>query len=349
MIIVEYIWLDADNNFRSKIRTMAKLERLDWNFDGSSTNQATTESSEIILTVVAQFNHPFINSGILFLCSTHDINGNPLPNNYYDKAYDVFVSYGKNIDLEPWFGLEQEYFIYDKHLTIDNTIKSEVEYWMGPDFNSTNNSMNNSTLKIINSNKFYCSPINQDQDEVKISIEHLEACIKAGIKISGNNAEVVQHQWEFQIGPVEGIDAGNQLMVARYLLNRIAAKYNKVINYHPKPILNVNGSGCHINFSTKQMRNENGLEYIMSAINKLSNNHDYHMENYGKDNFQRMTGQNETSNYNKFTWGIGSRNTSIRIGNETFKNKKGYFEDRRPASNVDPYLATSIIFETCCL
>ncbi len=351
-IIVEYVWLDADDNFRSKIRTMSALYQFDWNFDGSSTGQATTESSEVILKVVSQFNHPFINDGFLFLCATYDINGKPLSNNYYDKANEIFNTDNKCSELKPWFGLEQEYFMYDKNLTINNK-----DYEFDPTLGH-NNSMNHSSsinnnysksLKIINSNKFYCSPINQDPDEVKISIEHLEACIKAGIRISGNNAEVVQHQWEFQIGPVEGIEAGNQLLMARYLLNIIASKYNKIVNYHPKPIKGVNGSGCHINFSTKQMRDEkDGLTYIMNAIEKLKDNHSYHMENYGNDNNKRMTGLNETSSYDKFTWGVGSRNTSVRIGYDTFKNNKGYFEDRRPASNINPYLATSIIFQTCC-
>jgi glutamine synthetase len=322
-MIFEYVWLDADNsitngNFRSKLRVMDEDNKADWNFDGSSTNQASTESSEVILKVVAHYNHPFLN-GKLYLCATYNINNEPLSNNYYEYAKEIF---NQNVELKPWFGLEQEYFIYDNNININ---------------------INN------NSNIYYCSPINQDQDEVKITTEHLEACIKAGIKISGNNAEVVQHQWEFQIGPVEGIDAGHQLIMARYLLNRIAAKYNKTINYHPKPINNVNGSGCHINFSTQSMREEGGLTIIVNAIEKLKQNHSYHMENYGKDNHLRMTGHHETASYDKFTWGVGSRNTSIRVGYETFENNKGYFEDRRPASNIDPYLTTSIIFKTCCL
>ncbi len=345
MIIAEYVWLDADNNFRSKIRVMALNNSADWNFDGSSTGQATTESSEVILKVVYNVNHPFLD-GRLYLCATYDINDKPLTNNYYDKAKDIFIN---KKQLKPWFGLEQEYFIYDKNLTISNNILPDVESWMGPNLSYSMNNSSNNSLTIINSNKFYCSPINQDQDEVKISLEHLDACIRAGIQISGNNAEVVQHQWEFQVGPVEGIDAGHQLMVARYLLNRIAAKYNKVVNYHPKPINGVNGSGCHINFSTAPMREDNGMDHIMSAISKLCDNHSYHMENYGKDNNKRMTGQHETASFDKFTWGIGSRNTSVRIGYDTYKNKKGYFEERRPASNIDPYLATSIIFQTCYL
>ena len=329
-MLAEYIWLDADNNFRSKIRVIELNNNANWNFDGSSTGQATTESSEVILKVVYNVNHPFLD-GRLYLCATYDINNKPLPNNFYDIAYDIF---NKKLDLKPWFGLEQEYFIYDKNLIINSP---DVKPSIGQ------------TLVITDNNTFYCSPINQDQDEVKISLEHLEACIKAGINVSGNNAEVVQHQWEFQVGPVIGIKAGHQLMVARYLLNRIAAKYNKIVNYHPKPIAGVNGSGCHINFSTKSMRDENGLDIIMNAIEMLNNNHAYHMENYGEDNQMRMTGHNETSSYSTFSWGVGSRNTSVRIGYDTFKNKKGYFEDRRPASNINPYLATSIIFQTCCL
>ena len=72
------------------------------------------------------------------------------------------------------------------------------------------------------------------------------------------------------------------------------------------------------------------------------------MIHYGKDNQKRMTGRHETASFDKFTWGVGSRYTSIRIGYDTFNNKKGYFEDRRPASNIDPYLVSSLIFQTCC-
>jgi glutamine synthetase len=63
----------------------------------------------------------------------------------------------------------------------------------------------------------------------------------------------------------------------------------------------------------------------------------------------RLTGKHETSSYENFSWGIGTRNTSIRIPNQTAKDNRGYFEDRRPASNIDPYRATSIIFKTCCI
>ncbi len=101
-MILEYVWLDAKDNFRSKIRVMEEDNQLDWNYDGSSTGQATTENSEVVLKVVANFNHPFL-EGRLYLCATYDINDNPLSNNHYHKAKDIFNNDFKN--LKPWFGL----------------------------------------------------------------------------------------------------------------------------------------------------------------------------------------------------------------------------------------------------
>ena len=97
------------------------------------------------------------------------------------------------------------------------------------------------------------------------------------------------------------------------------------------------------------MRNEGGLEEILYCMKKLEEKHEEHIAVYGKDNHLRLTGLHETSSMTEFTWGIGTRNTSVRIPNLTKKNGCGYFEDRRPAANIDPYLATSIITETCCL
>ena len=54
---------------------------------------------------------------------------------------------------------------------------------------------------------------------------HYRACLYAGIEISGINAEVMPSQWEFQVGPCAGIDMGDQLWVARYLLHRVAEEF----------------------------------------------------------------------------------------------------------------------------
>jgi glutamine synthetase len=328
MRLVEYIWLDSNNKFRSKIRVFNSniIDKSNWNYDGSSTGQADAESSEIILKPKCVFNNPLLksinnkNQNLLFVCDSYKISGEPLRNNHRYLADKIFEKNKKEL---PWFGLEQEYFMYRENSDFP------LDYTIDP-----------------KQGEYYCNPLKHNKLGMEISEEHLNVCCLAGIKMSGINAEVAPGQWEFQVGPCIGIEAGDHMMASRYFLEKIAKKHGVRISYDPKPFDNINGSGCHVNFSTLKMRSENGIEEIIKAIDKLRLKHSKHMDNYGENNHLRMNGKHETSSYDIFTYGIGTRNTSIRVGNETYSNKKGYLEDRRPASNIDPYLVTSMIFET---
>lgn len=97
------------------------------------------------------------------------------------------------------------------------------------------------------------------------------------------------------------------------------------------------------------MRNDGGLEVIKKAIGKLQLKHKEHIAAYGEGNERRLTGKHETADINTFSWGVANRGASVRIGRDTEKEGKGYFEDRRPASNMDPYVVTSMIAETTIL
>jgi glutamine synthetase len=339
--IAEYIWFDSKNNFRHKTRviTMNCVDNTtltdfpEWNYDGSSTNQATTGDSEIVLKPVYYCVDPFrcIANSYLVLCDMYDSYNYPIENNTRSFASEVF---NQRTDLQPWFGIEQEYFIVDPK-------KNKP---LG--FPETQDQLN------ITKGEFYCKMGVKYGRE--LAEEHLRLCIKAGLNLSGMNAEVAPGQWEYQVGPCEGINAADQLMVSRFILEQLADKMNLKISYNPKFVMgDCNGSGCHTNFSTKYMREgkegKTGLEFIYNAIDKLSEKHKEHMQVYGAGNEKRMTGKNETSDYNTFTYGIASRNTSVRIGNKVLHDKCGYFEDRRPASNMNPYLVTAMIFQTCCL
>ena len=92
------------------------------------------------------------------------------------------------------------------------------------------------------------------------------------------------------------------------------------------------------------------MDYIHNMMKKFEAKHDLHMSVYGEDNNKRLTGIHETSAFDKFSYGTGNRAASFRIPTSvTAANGKGYIEDRRPGSNIDPYVVGSIIFETACI
>jgi len=197
-----------------------------------------------------------------------------------------------------------------------------------------------------NKNQHYCSVGMGKAMGRQIAEEHMNMCIDAGIKICGINSEVTPSQWEFQIGPLNAFDVSNQLWMSRYILIKVAEKYNAVISFHPKPFPELNGSGAHTNFSTKQMREKNGLTKIYEAIEKLSKTHKEHISVYGAHNELRLSGTNETAHIDTFSYGNCDRSSSIRIPLNVLKDGYGYLEDRRPASNMDPYLVTGRILST---
>lgn len=332
-VVIEYIWIDDSLNTRSKTRVIRiqadKLKISDipeWNYDGSSTGQATGQDSEVIIRPRKLYGDPIRKGNCLMvICDTYNPDGSPHSTNTRYNANKLFEQHK---DLHTWFGLEQEYFI------------------LSPDTNEPLGYNPQNTQ-----GQYYCSVGTNNAYGRKIVDKHMFCCIYAGINISGTNSEVAPGQWEFQIGPCEGINAGDDLWVARHLLHKVAEEENVIITFDPKPLKgNWNGSGCHTNVSTIKTRNgydtKTGLDCIYDAISKLEPLHNEHMKVYGSGNEERMTGDHETASYTVFTSGVANRGASIRIGNTNKKNKCGYFEDRRPSSNCDPYLTTSTITNT---
>jgi len=332
----EYIWIGGSkSDIRSKTKVLdgKNYEKPEdfpmWNFDGSSTNQAVGTDSEVELNPVAVYKDPF--RGMhhkLVLCETIDSKTRKgHPSNSRRKALTLF---NQKKEEKPWYGIEQEFFFTDTSNTVPIAFaENENRKPQGP---------------------YYCSIGSENNIGRQILEEFLFLAIYCGLKISGINAEVAPSQWEFQVGPCEGIDAGDQLWMSRFLITRVCEKYSIGVNFHPKPIQgDWNGSGCHTNFSTESMRNEGGFDVIKKSMKKLEKKHKLHMSRYGSGNELRMTGEHETSDYNTFNWGVANRGCSIRIPRQTERDGKGYFEDRRPSSNMDPYIVTSLLFKTVCL
>ncbi|EHL03511.1 Glutamine synthetase/guanido kinase [Glarea lozoyensis ATCC 20868] len=331
--MAEYIWIDSQGGVRSKSKTLLKvpesgefaLEDLpEWNFDGSSTGQAPGEDSDVYLRPVAIFPDPFRGApNILVLTECWDPDGTPNKFNYRAECAKLMNAHKVH---EPWFGLEQEYTLLDFS---DRPYGWPTNGFPGPQ---------GPYYCGVGAGKVFCRDIVE---------AHYKACLNAGVKISGTNAEVMPAQWEFQVGPCTGIEMGDHLWVARFLLHRIAEEFGAKISFHPKPIPgDWNGAGLHSNFSSKEMRVEGGMKHIEAAIKKLEGRHKEHIAVYGEDNTMRLTGKHETGSIDTFTYGVANRGASIRIPRECGAKGYGYFEDRRPASNADPYQITGIMMET---
>jgi len=336
---VLYIWIDGSGQtMRCKTKTVYEepknaSELPVWNFDGSSTDQAVGANSDVFLYPVALFEDPFRGKpNKMVLCETYSFDDKPTCSNYRKTCKEVMDTQAVK-EAHPWFGLEQEYTLMaaDK-----NPLGWPKMGYPGPQ------------------GPYYCGVGCGKVFGREIMESHYRACMYAGVKIAGENAEVMPSQWEFQIGPCEGIDMGDHLWMARFILERVAEDFNVIVSFDPKPIPgDWNGAGCHTNYSTKPMREDGGMNEIMSAIEKLAVRHDHHIRKYdptgGLDNARRLTGLHETASISQFSYGVASRNTSIRIPRQCNEDGKGYLEDRRPSSNCDPYVVTECIVRTTVL
>jgi glutamine synthetase len=337
-IILEYIWLDNDLDIRSKTRvlTMTNISNQDiyetlltditqiplWTFDGSSTNQTSITNTDVVLKPIRTFLNPFIN-GLLVLSDVYIYTDNgkliPHPKNNRTKL----VEYMDIIDnQELVLSIKQYYYILD---------------FSGKPYGF---------IKEPKQGKLYCGNKNSNITTRSFAEEHLKLCLKSGLTITNINAEIGPSQWRFIIGPLKGISACDELWIARFILYRLAEKSNIII--YMEPILlgtEYPGSGCHITVSTKNTRQpETGYTEILKLIETLSLNHKKFLGFCGTNTHMRLLGTNDTSIYNIFSSGISTRNTSIRIPKNTWINQSGYFEERRPSANCDPY---QIIIDYC--
>jgi len=332
-ITAEYIWLDGAEptaTLRSKTKILGgpvqRVEDLpDWGFDGSSTNQAEGHFSDCMLKPVSFYRDP-IRGGenILVMCEVFNADGSVHISNKRAKLREVQKMHGHH---EALFGIEQEYTMFegDRPLGFPEAGYPEPQ------------------------GKYYCG-VGAGRVMGRELVEaHLDACLDAGIQLSGINAEVMPGQWEFQVGPLGALEVSDQLQVARWLLARIGEDYDISIDLQPKPIKgDWNGAGAHTNFSTKAMREPGGIKVIEAACEALRVKHELHIVNYGALNHERLTGKHETCSISEFRYGVSDRGASIRIPMGTANDGYGYLEDRRPASNMDPYLVCTLLIETVC-
>ena len=159
----------------------------EWNYDGSSTNQAPGDDSEVILRPVAMYPDPFRGGNSkLVLCETFTPEGEALPTNSRAFARSVFDQCPGE---KTWFGIEQEYIMFRDGTPL-GWPRTSARSFGGP------------TVQIGYpgpQGPYYCSAgadVAFGRDLVET---HLKACLYAGLTVSGINAEVMAGQWEYQV------------------------------------------------------------------------------------------------------------------------------------------------------
>ena len=329
MTKIEYIWLDGTQPsaaLRSKTKVVSGNKVITeasqvpvWGFDGSSTNQAPGDKSDCVLNPVRVYNNPLDRDNYIAMCEVMNIDGTPHETNTRAELSDVMKD---NTD-EPIFGLEQEYTLFQNGRPLgwptEGDPPPQGDYYCGRNIGEN------------------------------VAMEHLDACISAGVSMSGINSEVMLGQWEYQVGAVDPLKVSDDIWVARWLMEKICASYGLTVSLDPKPIAgDWNGAGCHTNFSTKEMREPGGLFAISEAIDKMSEKHSEHISVYGNKNDARLTGLHETCPITEFKSGVSDRGASVRIPWQVARDEKGYLEDRRPAANCDPYTVCCRIVKTVC-
>ena len=313
---LEYVWLDGykpEQSLRSKVRVDDYVD--EWSFDGSSTQQATGDKSDCLLHPVAEYRtidriradatrtQPGL-EGTYVMCEVLNADHEPHESNTRTHCQNL-------VSDDWWFGFEQEYFMYKDGRPLGWPEKGKPRP----------------------QGDYYCGVGSDNVVGREIVDRHTEACMNAGIGITGTNAEVALGQWEFQVLG-KGIGAGDDLWMARYILQRIAEKHNVTINYAPKPQSgDWNGSCIHTNFSNDEIRHRGSEEKLSEICEKLGKSHKKAIKEYGSDNAKRLTGKHETQSIKKFSYGVSDRGASIRIPVVTVNNNwVGYLEDRRPAA-----------------
>jgi len=337
-VLAEYVWLDAHQVPRSKTKVLTsrptKVSDLPiWNYDGSSTEQAEGHNSEINIVPRALFDDPFRGYPHVMVvtdCWNAWEEGVPAIGNTRAKCAEIHAKYGHH---DPWYGIEQEY-------TLMKPGKIGVKATQPLGFNADGSEPGPQ-------GPYYTGAGTNTAVGRPVAEEHIAKCLASGVKIAGLNSEVMPGQWEYQIGPCRGLEIGDHMTMARYIMLRVTEHHNCVVTFDPKPMKgDWNGAGCHTNFSVKSMREAGGYEVIKKVCEAFGKVAAEHIAEYGEGNDQRLTGLHETCSINQFKFGVADRGASIRIPRTAEAQGKGYMEDRRPAANCDPYRVAARVLLT---
>jgi len=173
-----------------------------------------------------------------------------------------------------------------------------------------------------------------------------------GIDVEHDHHEVAPSQHEIDIKFGDAISTADSVILAKYVLKRIARKLDLFVSFMPKPITTVNGSGMHIHLSLwrdgKNLFFENKGDFLSDIAKKYIMG----LIKYGKEiqlvlnqwvnSYKRLIPGYEAPVY--IAWGRKNRSAYIRIPEyKEGKENSTRIELRSPDPACNVYLALAIV------
>lgn len=331
---IEYIWLDGSKpvqNIRSKTQIIYLSDRQESvelsdippsYFDGSCTG-AEIESgfSELLLIPAHISPDPQRSDGIIALCEVFKADGTVPASNSRRRLNSLWSDSSIH---QPTIGFDQQYLILKDGIPLN---------WKSSKINKSRS-------------EYYCGVGADNCLGRDFAEDHLNLCLSAKIPITSLLAENSVAKWSFKIDhPNTGVvAAADNLIVARFLLQRLGEKYGYDISFDQNPFGSRYDQSLMVSrFSTKQMRDEKGIEYIRKYYNYISSSS---VIKESSSFYNRAYDNGFLNNVELFSDFDFANNKILKIPFPVLISGRGYIEDRSPLADSDPYSVSCFLLDS---
>ena len=350
---VTYVWNDGRTDrtkSKSRVLSHVPVTAADvpvWGFGMVIQDPVSGKpvAADHFLRPIRLYKDPFRGgSNRIVLCDTLDESGSA-PASYNTRVALKEIADAVADSHEPWIGIEQEYVLMESGLGYDSTGQRPLGWPVSgfPDRDSLYEYMHGVGGDVVIGREIHESAY--------------RAALYAGVGVFGENSEAMPAQWEFQVGPSDPLKCADDIWMLRFILARTAESFRSCLCIQPRAVEGKGwlGTGMHVNVSTRGTRVEGqGMQAIKAAIEKLAPAHQEYLRlcdrEEGRANARRLVSPYLSAGRpEEFTSGIANRRASVRIPQACVNATAGYFEDRRPAGNADPYRVIQHLLRTICL
>jgi glutamine synthetase len=298
--------------------------------DGFGSAITTQQDSDIYLIPRRIFQDPFRGGPHIFVVSEAiEHRMNPAKGNYRAFAADMME---RQASHQAWVWFDQEYMLFTSKTMGDPESGDAVcgdnacpqgNYYCGVGGNNVATGLRD------------------------VMDTHYAYCMEAEVKIGGCRVGRAPGQGVFTIGPCRGLNAGDHLVAARFLLRKCAEAAQIAISFDPKPVWaqypDFDGSGCHVTISTKETRADGGIAVLEKCARALARREKDMKSCFGAGNERRLNGVNNVPLSAGCEYGVASRSVALRVPREVAITGKGAIQDRRPGANADPYRVSGML------